>query len=40
LLREYLDGSSEAAFAELVQHQVNLIYSVALRYTGVLGSGA
>src|SRR5438105_44925 len=34
LLREYLDGNSETAFAELVRQHINLIYSVALRYTG------
>jgi RNA polymerase sigma factor (sigma-70 family) len=34
LLREYLDRNSETAFAELVHQHVNLIYSVALRYTG------
>src|SRR5262245_31429510 len=34
LLREYLDRNSEAAFAELVNLHINLIYSVALRYTG------
>src|SRR6202453_5151510 len=34
LLREYADRNSEAAFAELVQQRINLVYSVALRYTG------
>jgi uncharacterized protein (TIGR03435 family) len=31
LLREYARNNSEAAFAELVSHHVNLVYSVALR---------
>jgi RNA polymerase sigma factor (sigma-70 family) len=34
LLREYLNCNSETAFAGLVHQHVNLIYSVALRYTG------
>jgi DNA-directed RNA polymerase specialized sigma24 family protein len=34
LLREYVDGHSESAFAGIVQRRVNLDYSVALRYTG------
>lgn len=33
LLREYADGHSESAFAELVQRHINLVYSVALRFT-------
>lgn len=34
LLREYIDGNSESAFAEIVQRHINLVYSVALRFTG------
>jgi RNA polymerase sigma factor (sigma-70 family) len=34
LLREYVDGHSESAFAGIVQRRVNLVYSVALRFTG------
>jgi DNA-directed RNA polymerase specialized sigma24 family protein len=33
LLQEYRHGS-EAAFAEVVRRQVNLVYSVALRHVG------
>src|SRR5437016_5326074 len=33
LLREYIDRNSEPAFAEIVQRRVNLVYSVALRFT-------
>ncbi len=34
LVREFVRGQSEAAFAELVRRHLNLVYSVALRFTG------
>jgi RNA polymerase sigma factor (sigma-70 family) len=34
LLRQYAEGTSDAAFAALVSRHVNLVYSVALRKTG------
>ena len=37
LLREFARDNSETAFAELVQRHLNLVYSVALRYTASPG---
>ncbi|MBU6411165.1 MAG: sigma-70 family RNA polymerase sigma factor, partial [Verrucomicrobia bacterium] len=37
LLREFAGQNSEAAFAELAQRHIHLVYSVALRFTGNSG---
>ena len=34
LVQEFAENNSEAAFSELVSRYINLVYSVALRYTG------
>ncbi len=40
LVREFARNSSEAAFTELARRHLNLVYSVALRYTGPGGDAA
>src|SRR5690348_15879345 len=34
LMRQYAEDNSEYAFAELVQRHINLVHSVAWRFTG------